>query len=448
VGQVPDTDAGQVKGWAGELDAPTRPGSAGRGVKSVGVFPAYASSRGHALVDRELYLPRRWTDDLALCAEAGVPEQFAFRTKPQLTQAMLERAVTAGVTAGWVTGDTIYGGDRRLRIWLEKQAIAYVLAVKRTEPLWTWIDRGPDQVPAERLLALVPAEQWLRISAGQGPKANASMTGSERRCTATAGRPTWGSGCLPAARSTIPKTWPSMRALGRRRRRWRTWSESPRSAGRSRRPSSRPRARSAWTTTRSAAGPPGIGRSSVGVGDPGRHDGWLSPQEAVGERGDRGVLGGPGLPDSGGPRPHRLGARPPNRPWRRPRRHRTPSSPRYAQGSAGAARTGRACPSAGARHEPRDRSDRGPAPGASRPGHKRPRWAGRHRPPRRGRAGRRRHPRSADAGRAPAQGGSAQSPAPRRTPASTPARRSCADPRASRWQAAAARSPGRWSRRS
>jgi SRSO17 transposase len=107
VGQVPDTDAGQVKGWAGELDAPTRPGSARRGVKSVGVFPAYASSRGHALVDRELYLPRRWTDDLALCAEAGVPDQFPFRTKPQLTQAMLERAVTAGVTAGWVTGDTI-----------------------------------------------------------------------------------------------------------------------------------------------------------------------------------------------------------------------------------------------------------------------------------------------------------------------------------------------------
>jgi hypothetical protein len=49
------------------------------------------------------------------------------------------------------------------------------------------------------------------------------------------------------------------------------------------------------------------GRSSVGVGDPGRLDGWRSPQEAVGERGDRGVLGGPGLPDGGGPRPHRLG---------------------------------------------------------------------------------------------------------------------------------------------
>jgi SRSO17 transposase len=73
---------------------------------------------------------------------------------------MLERAVTAGVPAGWVTADTIYGGDRRLRIWLEEQAIAYVLAVKRTEPLWTWTNRGPGQVPAERLLTEVPAEQW------------------------------------------------------------------------------------------------------------------------------------------------------------------------------------------------------------------------------------------------------------------------------------------------
>jgi SRSO17 transposase len=136
----------------------------------VGVFLAYASPAGHALVDRELYLPRCWTDNLARCAEAGVPDQVAFRTKPQLAQAMLERAVTAGVPAGWVTGDTIYGGDRRLRIWLEEQAVAYVLAVKRTEPLWTWTARGPGQVPAERLLTQVPAEQWLRISAGQGSK--------------------------------------------------------------------------------------------------------------------------------------------------------------------------------------------------------------------------------------------------------------------------------------
>ena len=136
----------------------------------VGVFLAYASPAGYALVDRELYLPRCWTDNPARLAEAGVPDQVTFHTKPQLAQAMLERTVTAGVPAGWVTADTIYGGDRRLRMWLEERAIAYVLAVKRTEPLWTWTDHGPGQVAAERLVALVPAEQWLRISAGQGSK--------------------------------------------------------------------------------------------------------------------------------------------------------------------------------------------------------------------------------------------------------------------------------------
>jgi hypothetical protein len=53
---------------------------------------------------------------------------------------------------------------------VEEQAVAYVLAVKRTEPLWTWTAHGPGQGPAEQLLTEVPAEQWLRISAGQGSK--------------------------------------------------------------------------------------------------------------------------------------------------------------------------------------------------------------------------------------------------------------------------------------
>jgi hypothetical protein len=74
------------------------------------------------------------------------------------------------VPAGWVTPATIDGGDRRRRIWLEERAVADVLAVKRTEPLWTWTDRGPGLVPAERLLSEVPAEPWLRSRAGQGPK--------------------------------------------------------------------------------------------------------------------------------------------------------------------------------------------------------------------------------------------------------------------------------------
>jgi SRSO17 transposase len=146
-------------------------GTAGRIENAqVGMFLAYAALAGVALIDRDLYLPKAWTDDRERCRAAGIGDQVAFQTKPQLAQAMLQRAVETRVPFGWVTGDSVYGGDRRLRVWLEQQAIPHVLAVKRTEPLLTMTDRGPGQVPAEQLLALVEPEQWLRLSAGEGSK--------------------------------------------------------------------------------------------------------------------------------------------------------------------------------------------------------------------------------------------------------------------------------------
>jgi SRSO17 transposase len=146
-------------------------GTAGRIENAqVGVFLAYATSAGVALIDRDLYLPKAWTDDHERCQAAGIGDQVQFQTKPQLAQAMLRRALDAGVAFGWVTGDSVYGGDRRLRVWLEEHAIRHVMAVKRTEPLLAMTDRGPGQVPAEQLLAQVEPEQWLRLSAGQGSK--------------------------------------------------------------------------------------------------------------------------------------------------------------------------------------------------------------------------------------------------------------------------------------
>jgi SRSO17 transposase len=65
----------------------------------IGVFLGYASSKGRALVDRELYLPTSWTEDRARCARAGVPDEAGFATKPQLGMAMLERAHAAGTLA-------------------------------------------------------------------------------------------------------------------------------------------------------------------------------------------------------------------------------------------------------------------------------------------------------------------------------------------------------------
>jgi SRSO17 transposase len=136
----------------------------------IGVFLAYASAAGHAFLDRDLYLPARWTDDPARCQAAGVPAGVGFRTKPQLAQAMLDRALVAGVPAGWVTGDEGYGGNRRLRDWLAEQGLPYVLAVKRTEPLGAATAQGSARVTAETLSAALPAAAWVRLSAGAGAK--------------------------------------------------------------------------------------------------------------------------------------------------------------------------------------------------------------------------------------------------------------------------------------
>ena len=117
----------------------------------IGVFLTYASAQGRTLLDRELYLPRVWADDLERRREAGVPEKVAFRTKPQLARRMLERALESGVPFGWVTGDEVYGNDRRLRLWLERRDVPHLLAVRSNEKLWAETDRGWRQVRADRL---------------------------------------------------------------------------------------------------------------------------------------------------------------------------------------------------------------------------------------------------------------------------------------------------------
>ena len=85
-------------------------------------------------------------------------------------QEMIGRAVAAGVPFAWVTGDTVYGNDRRLRRWLEEQGRCYVLAVKNNEPLWADTERGSAQVAARRLAEEIPDDEWQRLSAGDGSK--------------------------------------------------------------------------------------------------------------------------------------------------------------------------------------------------------------------------------------------------------------------------------------
>jgi SRSO17 transposase len=132
----------------------------------IGVFLGYASPLGHALLDRELYLPHEWTDERERGQQAGIPRARGFATKPELARQMLARTFAAGVPMKWVTGDSVYGNNRRLRRWLEGRPQPYVLAVSSQESV------GVDgrQRSAKTLLTALPAEGWRRLSAGDGTK--------------------------------------------------------------------------------------------------------------------------------------------------------------------------------------------------------------------------------------------------------------------------------------
>lgn len=138
-------------------------GTAGRIENSqVGVFLGYASRHGRALIDRALYLPETWASDTARRAEAHVPAEVAFTTKPKPGLAMLERARAAGLPFPWVTGDSVYGADHAIRRWAERHRRGYVMAVTSGQrlgarPVTDWIEDSS-------------ADAWRRLSAGEGAK--------------------------------------------------------------------------------------------------------------------------------------------------------------------------------------------------------------------------------------------------------------------------------------
>jgi SRSO17 transposase len=136
----------------------------------IGVFLAYASGRGHALIDRELYLPQDWAEDDARRATAGSPRAVSFPPTPRLAQPMLARPLAAGVPFAWVVGDEVYGSDRRLRLFLEQHERPFVLAVRRNEKLWSMLAGRLGQHTAADLAAALPDAAWHRLSAGAGAK--------------------------------------------------------------------------------------------------------------------------------------------------------------------------------------------------------------------------------------------------------------------------------------
>ena len=142
-------------------------GTAGRIENAqVAVYLTYASAAGHALIDRELYLPRVWADDTGRSERAGVPDEVKFATKPALATEMITRALDAGVAARWIAGDEVYGADPKLRKSLEDRGVGYVLAVACNHQVRTGVGR----VRADELTASLPRKAWQRLSAGAGSK--------------------------------------------------------------------------------------------------------------------------------------------------------------------------------------------------------------------------------------------------------------------------------------
>jgi SRSO17 transposase len=161
-------ETGFLKKGAGSVGVQRQySGTAGRIENcQIGVFLAYHGTRGPAFLDRALYVPVEWAEDQPRRGAAGVPEEIRFATKPVLARQMIERALANGMPARWVSGDSVYGNDGKLRLWLEEHQVAHVLGVSGNH----FVIIGWKQQKVSRVAAQFLPEDWHRLSAGQGSK--------------------------------------------------------------------------------------------------------------------------------------------------------------------------------------------------------------------------------------------------------------------------------------
>ena len=138
----------------------------------VGVFLSYVTAAGHALIDRELYLPEDWCADPARREAAHIAEAVRFATKPELGCQMISRTQAAGLPIRWVVADTVYGHSSQLRAFLEEQGLAYALAVPCTEVVC--VQRKDDTLLLGDVATLareaLRGRDWQRLSQSLGSK--------------------------------------------------------------------------------------------------------------------------------------------------------------------------------------------------------------------------------------------------------------------------------------
>lgn len=115
-----------------------------------GVFLAYASPHGYALLDRRLYLPEEWVRDPAYAERrqaCGVPEEITFTTKPMLGWSMIEALHQAGsLRCGWVACDEGFGRDTTLLDKIDSLGLWYKAEVPHDTQVWCM--RPATAVPA------------------------------------------------------------------------------------------------------------------------------------------------------------------------------------------------------------------------------------------------------------------------------------------------------------
>ena len=246
----------------------------------LGVFLAYASARGHALVDMRLVLPEAWTTDPERCRAAGVPEGVGYQSKAELGLAMLRGARAAGHLEGhWVAGDDAYGMVPTLRDALETEGWHYVLDVPTTTPVFTrpaavrvppWSGHGrvptklrvapdaPRPQTVDSVAAALPSAAWQEVTVAEGAQGPRTYQFVARRVwESRAGLPGGSVGCscgatlMAANHAIICRMRPPTP-------RWRCWPRWPPHAGRLKRSLRRPKARRGWMSMRCAVGGAGI----------------------------------------------------------------------------------------------------------------------------------------------------------------------------------------------
>jgi len=157
----------------------------------IGTFLSYTTVKGHVFLDRRLYLPEEWCNDVERRAQAKVPAEVSFQTKPEQAMAMLEQAWQVGVPMRWVAGDEVYGDSTELRDLVARHGRWYVLAVRTPTLVWTQRPAVVDPEPPARgrprtkvrladgagaattvkeVVACWPASRWQRLTVAEGEK--------------------------------------------------------------------------------------------------------------------------------------------------------------------------------------------------------------------------------------------------------------------------------------